>query len=157
VTLIDGGTRRMLLVTSARRVWALPLAELRETMRPLAIEPIGGAPEFVLGLSVIRGRSVPVIDLARLLDSGQRSSKIKRFVTLKVGERAVALAIEDVLGVEDLDSQLLEELPPLVRDVGSEHVAALGTHDSRLLLVLETARLLPEAMWTALAPAAGVT
>jgi hypothetical protein len=37
------------------RLCALPLATVLETLRRLSIEPLAGAPAFVLGRSVIRG------------------------------------------------------------------------------------------------------
>ena len=55
------------------RLCALPLESIIETTRPLPIEPVAGAPDFVLGLSVVRGSAVPIVDAGRLL-SGKPST-----------------------------------------------------------------------------------
>ena len=39
----------------AARLCALPVRAVIEIMRPLALEPIAGAPAFVAGLAIIRG------------------------------------------------------------------------------------------------------
>src|SRR5436853_466591 len=108
---MDGGLSLFCRVNT--RLCALPLESIVETTRPLPCEPVAGTPAFVLGLSVIRGVAVPVVDAGQLL-SGQRSAP-SRFVVLKVGDRRVALAVEAVVGVRSVGALALQDLPPLVR------------------------------------------
>ncbi len=138
-----------LVVTAGARSCALPLEHVVETMRPLPIEPLAGMPPFVLGLAVLRGEPTPVVDLGALLGTSGGDPP-GRFVTLRLGERRVALGVRTVAGFTVLDAAGLSPLPPLVAG-GSEAIAALGLRDGLLLLVLQTARLLPEQVWTALA------
>lgn len=140
-----------LIVTVGTRACAIPLEHVGETMRPLAIEPIAGSPDFVRGVSVIRGAPIPVVDLRALLENGNRSAAFGRFVTVKLGERRVALGVEGVAGVRNLDSTQLGDLPPLLRDVDAGLIEAIGTRDAQLLVVLRTARVVPEEVWATLA------
>jgi chemotaxis signal transduction protein len=64
-----------------------------------------------------------------------------------------ALAVDAVLGMSDLDGPALTRLPDLLHGAHSDWVAALGSLDSELLLVLEHTRLIPDAIWQALARA----
>jgi len=131
------------------------LEDVREIMRPLPIEPLSGSPPFVLGLAVVRGFPVPVLDAGRLLNSTASSSPL-RFVSLKLGERTASLAVDAVLDVCALDAGVLSGIPPLLREAGSEIVAAVGSLDAELLLVLEAARLVPDSVWNAM-QASGAT
>lgn len=108
-------------------------------MRPLPVEPLLHAPSFVLGLSVIRGRAVPVVDLGRLL-MGEVST-IRRFISVRVQDRAVALAVSEVLGTRSLDLDRFGTIPPLLA-AASEVRGAIGMLDGRLLQLLDTVRLL---------------
>ncbi len=121
---------------------ALPLEHVVETMRPLPVEPIAGAPHFVRGLAIIRGTPIPVVDLARLL--GANNGQANRFVTVKLDVREAAIAVSDVLAVRLLPVGSLQELPPLLRNAGAEAISEIGMLDSELLLVLDSARLVPE-------------
>jgi purine-binding chemotaxis protein CheW len=124
------------------RACALPLEHVVEVMRPLPVQRVGGAPAFVLGLAVVRGQPLPVIDAALLL-AGQVSSPT-RFVSLRVGERRVVLAVTEVLGARRVQGQVLQDSPALV--AGAPEVRrALGVLDGRLLEVLESARLIGAA------------
>jgi purine-binding chemotaxis protein CheW len=127
---------------------ALPLACVVETMRPLPVHPLANVPAYVCGASIIRGEPVPVVDLARLLDASETT--IGRFVVVRVDDRHVALGVEAVVGVRDLEAARLASLPPLLHAAHPGLVSALGTADGRLLVVLNSAWMLHEEVWEAL-------
>jgi purine-binding chemotaxis protein CheW len=141
---------RSLVVGVKTRVCALPLTHVIETMRPLAVEPIAGLPSFVRGISVIRGVPTPVVDLGVLL--GTLGGVIGRFVTLRLGNRHVALSVDSVLGVRDLDGSMIQELPPLLQEASKDLIEAIGTLDAQILVVLRAGWELPDEVWQALAP-----
>lgn len=110
------------------------------------MEAIEGAPEFVLGLSIIRGHPTPVVDLARLLGA-KEPQPVSRFVTVHLGERTLALAAGAVLGVRALDPSGLEPLPKILGLDGERVIQSIGQLDGGLLVVLQAMSLLPEAVW----------
>jgi purine-binding chemotaxis protein CheW len=120
-------------------------------MRPLPIEPLAGTPPFVLGLAIIRGLPTPVVDGARLV--GGAAVEATRFVTLKRGPRPAALAVGEVLGVRTLPDGALAEVPRLLREASADVIASIGALDAELLLLLETAHLVPDAVWSAIGAA----
>lgn len=111
---------------------AVPSTAVAEVLRPLPLQTLAGSPAAV---SIIRGRPVPVVDLAELL--GGSASEGRRLVVVRVGERTVALRVDDVVGLRALD---LQELPPLFRRTAVE---AIGVLDDQLLALLCTARVVP--------------
>lgn len=144
----------MLIVTVGARACAIPLRHVAETMRPLPVEPVAATPGFVRGVAVIRGAPTPVIDLGALLEGGEGGAAHGRFVTLKLGERRVALGVDGVVGSRNLEQDQLGELPAMLRDVTADVVEAIGARDAQLLVVLRAARLVPEEVWSSLAAAA---
>ena len=140
--------RPALLCRARARLCALPLQHVIETMRPLPVEPFAGAPPFVRGLALIRGRPVPVVDVGALVSASEPANPT-RFVTLRVGDRRVALALESVLGIRALPDAM-SGLPPLLTDASAEAVSAVSALDAELLLVLEAARLVPDSLWLGL-------
>ena len=136
------GTDLWLVCRVQARLCALPLDRVVETMRLLPIEPIAGSPGFARGLSVIRGSPLPVIDTAQLL--GHPTEVAERFVVVHVDGRHVALAVGGVLGIRTVPRGSLHALPPLLCGTDAQAVAAVGLLDAELLLVLRSARLLPD-------------
>lgn len=129
---------------------ALPLADVIEVMRPLPVSRLEGAPEFVLGAAVVRGSPVPVIDAGALLGAAPEARTPSRLVSLRVGARRAALAVEELLGIHALDASELEVVPPLLRGVASGAAEAVAALDEELLVVLGSARLVPAEVWRAL-------
>jgi purine-binding chemotaxis protein CheW len=133
----------LLVVAGGMHRVGIPLASVRETMRPLALEPLRGTPSFVLGLAIIRGASVPVVDLGALFGHATASTNVRRFVTLELEGRSVALAVSAVEGVRALDSRDFSAMPPLFARAAGEAIEALTLHDAGLLFVLSATRLVP--------------
>jgi len=132
----------VVLFRARRHLCAVSVTHVQETMRPLPITPLAAMPIFILGLSLIRGATTPVVDVGAVL-GGEDAPKTTRFITLCMNERCVALAVESVLGVREISS---DSLPPLLRDASVEVVSSIGMLDAEFLLVLGAARLLTEAV-----------
>jgi purine-binding chemotaxis protein CheW len=118
-------------------------------MRALPIEPLAVAPSFIRGVSVVRGVPIPVVDLGLVL--GLTSSDGGRFVTLRLGARQVALSVDAVVGVRDLDESKTQNLPPLLQGAAQDAIEAIGTLDAELLIVMRTGWELPDDVWQTLA------
>jgi len=144
------------LIAHARSLQcALPLDRVLEIMRPLRVEPIARAPQYVLGVAIVRGEPAPVIDCGAFMQSSERPAHT-RWASVRAGdrstgtERAVVLAFESIDGVRALPARL-DELPPLLSDAPSELIARLATLDAQLLRVLRASRLVPDEVLGALA------
>ncbi|WP_171013660.1 chemotaxis protein CheW [Chitinivorax sp. B] len=146
-----------LICTSGPHCCALPLQHVVETMRPLPAEALAGMPTFLLGISLIRGMPVPVIDLACLLGKDSNSSQIARYITLRSGVHIVATAVDTVVGVRHLPVQNLTMLPPLLKETNRQIIAGITVLDEDLLLILQSAYWLPEHVWDALDTPIGTT
>jgi len=127
---------------------ALPLEHVEEAMRPMPVETIAGMPPFVRGLAVVRGVPIAVVDAGSLLNGV--ASHPTRFVTMKTGSRRIALAVDAVVGVVEIPPGSLEALPLLFQDSKLDMIAAIGTLDTDLLLVLRGTRLISEELWAVL-------
>jgi purine-binding chemotaxis protein CheW len=142
---VQDGHDNWLLCRTGSFVCALPLTNVIEIMRILRIEPIADAPDFVRGLAIIRGMATPVVDIAHLFGGSPAPSQ--RLVTVKTGTRVVALAVDSVLGVRSMDiAGATEALPPLLGEAAGDMVSAIGRLDADLLLFLNTAGIVPEAL-----------
>jgi len=134
---------------------ALPISHVIEVSRPLQLTRVADAPEWIAGVSVMRGSVTPVIDARRLLGAPAASgdARASRWVALRVDQRRVALAVDAVLRAGALPEADRPEFAPLV--ASSALFSSLGTLDAKLLLVLSKARLLAQDAVQALEAYAG--
>lgn len=134
-----GGQSVLVCMIGSHR-FALPTAEVVETMRPLPVETVMGAPPLVRGLSVIRGVPAIVIDSALLF--GETAESCGRLVTARAGDRTVAFTADAVLGLEVIAQSELERMPPLIG--ADDAIAAMASRDPGLVFLLNTARIVPD-------------
>ena len=96
---------------------------------------------------MIRGAAVPVVDVDALL--GGTASDRARFVLVRCGARAAALAVDAVLGVAPVDGSAPRAIA-LLQTATAGAVEALGALDRDLLVVLAAARVVPDGAWRAI-------
>jgi len=133
-----------LILRVGTRRCALPVSSVIETMRPLPVDAVGQSVDGVRGLSRIRGAFVPVVDAAALFGESHEAGPASRFVTLRVGTRVVALAVDAVIGVREVATAEWRALPPLASAATSAAVQAMTRADAELVLALDAARVIPE-------------
>jgi purine-binding chemotaxis protein CheW len=130
---IKGGDRMQdqLVFGVGRLLCALPLTAVVETVRPLPVQPAVGGGGVLLGVAVIRGGAVPVVDTARVL--GDPGAEPTRFVTVETAAGIVAFATGAVLGVRAIQRSAAHA------GGGGEGspVEAVGVLDGRPLLFLK--------------------
>jgi purine-binding chemotaxis protein CheW len=139
---LDYASSQTLICRAGRTLCSLPLSGVVETFRPLPVEHVAGAPPFLLGLSIVRGQPVPVVDLSLLLNGSPATPT--RFVVVKADSRRVALAVDAVVGIRPIAEESMQALPPLLRDAETGMVSAIGTLDNALFVVLQASRIVPD-------------
>jgi len=138
-----------LLCRTGTMLCALPIGQVREIMRMLPIKPLAAAPRYVVGLSIVRGAPVPVVDIGLLVSDA--ATQASRLVLVEAGGRPIALAVQSVAGIADIGEAALGQLPPLLQDSAADTITAVGARDSELLLCLRAGRMVPDQVFDRLA------
>jgi purine-binding chemotaxis protein CheW len=141
---------QMLIARCGQVLCAVPVSAIAEVMRPMEMRSLAGAPSFIAGVSVIRGQAVPVLIVAHLLGAST-GSPASRFITLRVGDRLVALGVDAVIGFRWLDQDDVTQVPPLLSQAHPELIEQLGRLDDELVVVLRSAGLIADGQWSLLA------
>ena len=127
------GTACLLLAAGARRA-AIPIGAVIETMRPLSITPLAGAPAAVLGVSLVRGAPTLVIDLGALL--GEAEPGPDRWVALCWSDRPTAIACR-VIGVRAVPHEEVRAGAATIARAAASFVGSVVVMDGALVTVLD--------------------
>jgi len=104
--------RQILLVELAGRTLGLPLALVREIFTLAPVTPVPGAPACVAGLTHLRGRLVPLLDLPCLMNAGTHRLRLGDPVVLVQAQDLLAgLLVDRVVGIVHRDATPEGTLP----------------------------------------------
>jgi len=125
--------------------FALPVSHLRGAHRVAHITAVPRAPKGLRGLSNLRGRARPVLDLGSHLDIGEvEISDLSRILEVELQGRTLGLLVERA---EHLTKILPSTIKPLDDAIGPEIVRrSKGTCEVRdgYVILLDPSRLLTE-------------
>jgi purine-binding chemotaxis protein CheW len=131
------------------REFALPLREVAEILRMVAITPVPEVPRWVVGVINLRGRVIPVIDLRRRLGFEPREPGLNTPILVVEQEaRKLGLIADAVRDVLALPNDALE--PPDGADAdddagNADAVSAIARIGERLVVVLDLDRVTADA------------
>jgi purine-binding chemotaxis protein CheW len=134
---------RFLVCEAGNTGFAIPIEYLRGVQACEVITPLPQLPEWVVGLTTVRGGVLGVVDLARFLGLGKMSLGTGRLVICAAGARQVAFAVAAARTIVDYAPATLQEMGATGGGVG-QYVRGLITTDDRTVPVLDVERLLAD-------------
>ncbi|HEX2016305.1 MAG TPA: chemotaxis protein CheW [Solirubrobacteraceae bacterium] len=117
----------------AGETYGLPIEHVTEVAELGEVTPLPGAPSVIMGVRNLRGSVVPVASLAVLLGlSGDHSPQ--RLIVTEDDGRRLALAVEDVTDVTDIDAEPEPSESPLLHGAVLVDGVLIGLLDIRALM-----------------------
>ena len=131
-------TVRLVVFHIDDRRYALPLDEVHEVVRAVAIQPLPGAPEGILGAVNLRGLVVPVVDSRTRFGHEPRELRLSdHFLVATAGDRRFILPCDHVHGVERLRAEALAQASELAPGLAT--LSGVAKHPEGLILVADLA------------------
>jgi purine-binding chemotaxis protein CheW len=120
--------------------YGLPLENVSEVVRMVAITSVPRAPEWLLGVINVRGRVVPIIDLRLRLGLSPRTAELNTpVIVVQVKGRIVGLVVDRTEEVISLPPEAIT--PPDDLTVRARPVQAVANRNGELILILDLPRV----------------
>ena len=127
-----------------RHRYALPVADVHEVVRAVAVVPLPKAPPVVQGIINLRGQVVPVLDLRTRFGLPARPLHLDdHLVVVRAGTRLVVLRADRALGLTRVDDHQIEPMTSVVPR--AEYVAGLAKLPDGIVLISDPRAFLSEA------------
>ena len=124
--------------------YAFGVADVHEIIGPAAPRPVSSPDPWVRGIISLRGRIVPVLDLATRLGLDREAPADHRIVIIEAQAGIAGVMVDDVVGVLTVTDDHLEEFP-VTADGGLAAVVNLG---DRVIALLDRSVAVPEPVTT---------
>jgi len=127
----------------AGETFALPVDPVHEVVRPTSITRVPHAPYPIRGVTNLRGRVVPVIDLRLRLELPLGDvTRTSRIVVVGSRGRRLGLLVDAVQQVVHLDVDRVQPPPDDVMTVQSDYISGVYHLGEELILLLDVDRVL---------------
>lgn len=127
----------------ASEVYALPVTPIREVLRVGGITRVPHAPAPIRGVTQLRGRVIPVVDLGQRLGLPvRREDTASRILVVHSKGRLLGLLVDRVHQVAQLDLNRAQAPPEDAVGAQSDFVTAVYHLADRLILMLDVDRVL---------------
>ena len=126
-------------------VYGVEVKQVREILRINNVLPVPGAPDYVLGITNIRGNVVSVIDGRQRINlQAIENTASSRMIVLESDHDVVAVVVDKVVDVIDFPESSVDSNPKLKSSEDSRYVKGVITHEDKLIIALSTERLITD-------------
>ena len=129
----------------AGTLYAVPLANVLEIQRPPRITTLPHVPEWLRGVTNMRGEVLSVVDLRMLLGlPASEDSKTERLLVMQSTreEIAVGLVVDQVVGIRGIGADALQPCSALLSGLMANFIRGVVEQDGCLIAVLDVNRVL---------------
>ncbi len=122
--------------------YTIPILKVREIIGLPPITKMPQSPPYIEGVTNIRGSIIPIINIKRLAGLEGAEQKGDRVIIVASGKVAYGILVDGITGVINIDESSIEP-PENVINRTSDIIGGIIKLDSRILVLLDTSRLIP--------------
>jgi purine-binding chemotaxis protein CheW len=130
--------REWLAFTLSGEEYAIAIEQVREVLKAPVITEVPRAPPQVLGVIMVRGEVIAILDLRRRLGlPAVATGRQARVIVCDAGEGARGFLVDAVSDVVRLPPSAVEPRPNGIPGPATECIAGIGRESDRLLILLD--------------------
>ncbi len=129
---------RLITFDLADERYGVEVGQVREILRINQIFPVPGAPDYVVGITNIRGSVVTIIDGRRRFNLAPAEyTELARMVVLEANDEIAAVLVDSVSDVIDVPRSQVESNPKMNARDDSPYISGVVTDDKGLIILLK--------------------
>jgi purine-binding chemotaxis protein CheW len=128
----DITSQQLVVFSLGAEEYALPISAVHEIIRFSEPRSVASEVAWIRGVIGLRGKIIPIFDLAARLDLAGDGSEPGKIVILETGTGQVGVMVDEVEEVLTVDSTVLEPVPTADTDT----IEAIAKIDDRLVILL---------------------
>lgn len=139
----DAQSREFLVFSLGEEEYAIDILKVQEIRGYENVTRIANAPDFIKGVTNLRGTIVPIIDLRikfRISEAIYDDQTV--VVVTNVGERIVGVVVDRVSDVLTLQDDQISAAPEFSVGLPLAYLDGLGNLDNRMLVLVNVEKLL---------------
>jgi purine-binding chemotaxis protein CheW len=137
------GTVQMVIFTLDGQFYGIGIECVDSIIKMQAITELPHAPHYIVGLTNLRGKVLPVISLRRRFGLvEEENTKSSRIIVISVDQKEAGLIVDGVSEVETIPNQNIEPPPAMASYSNSRPIDGIAKLDERLVILLNLSKLI---------------
>ncbi|GAA0579515.1 chemotaxis protein CheW [Halomonas salifodinae] len=143
VAAVDADSREFLVFSLGEEEYAIDILKVQEIRGYENVTRIANAPDFIKGVTNLRGVIVPIVDLRIKfhLDKVEYGGQTV-VIVVNVGPRVVGIVVDGVSDVMTLTPEQIKPAPEFGVTLSSDYLSGLGSLEDRMLVLVDIDKLL---------------
>ncbi|MCI0519296.1 MAG: chemotaxis protein CheW [Chloroflexi bacterium] len=135
--------RQLVVFELANEHYGVDIAAVESIIKMQSITAVPHAPDFVEGVTNLRGSVLPVVDLRKrfALDHAE-ATKNSRIVVVAIEGVKVGMIVDGVSEVLRVAEDAVEPPPPMVATIDTAFIVGIAKLEGKLVILLDLARVL---------------
>ena len=123
--------------------YAIEIAAVEGIVKMQEITKIPYSPDFVEGVTNLRGSILPVLDLNKRFGMPQQEETGEtHIITVNMGNVKVGMIVSKVSEVLTIEDNIIEPAPNMVKNINTDFITGIAKIDSRLVVLIDLSRVL---------------
>lgn len=124
-------------------IYGVEVKRVREILRLSEMLPVPGAPEFVLGITNIRGNVVTVVDGRKRINLQPTDyTDATRMIVMESDDDIIAVVVDNVADIIDLPESSIDLNPRLKTCHNAIYIDGVVTHLDELIIILNVEKFI---------------
>jgi purine-binding chemotaxis protein CheW len=137
--------KQLVLFELANEHFGIDIAMVQGIVKLQEITKIPQSPDYVVGITNLRGDVLPVIDLEKRFGiAAHEQTRDTRIVVVNMDHLKIGMIVAAVSEVLTIDDSVIEPTPAIVTTVNSRFITGIARIDTRLVILLDLSLVLSE-------------
>ena len=139
---------KYLIFNLGKEIYGIPILKIKTIERKMDITPVPRTPNFVKGITNLRGKIIPVMDLKEKFGIGisevtERTCIIIVDIRTDTGLQTNGLMVDEVSEVLDMEDGYIEPVPKYGdTQIDQEFMSGIGKIGDRVIILLDIQKIL---------------
>jgi purine-binding chemotaxis protein CheW len=142
----NAGETQLVVFDLASEYYGVDIGDVREIIRMQNVTRVPGTPGYMEGVTNLRGKVVPVVDLRKRLElKVKQQTKESRIVVVDIGGKDVGVIVDGVTEVLRIPVASIEPPSQMIANSDSAYIRGIAKLGDKLVILLELDKVLASA------------
>jgi purine-binding chemotaxis protein CheW len=135
--------KQLVVFELGKEQFGFEIAAIEGIVKMQEITRIPFAPNYVEGITNLRGSVLPVIDLRKRLGFASNEETLNaRIITVNIHSKKTGLIVTSVTEILTIDDDVIETPQKMMNNVDVEYITGVAKVDNRLIILLDLSKIL---------------